>query len=75
MDVAVQLAVQVVVALVLQRGAARRALEALHVQILILDAHEHAATHTTLYSSQSITCYIFVQKNNERMFCKHRNIG
>lgn len=42
MDVAVQLAVQVVVALVLQRRAASRALEALHVQVLVLDAHEHA---------------------------------
>lgn len=43
MDVAVQLAVQVVVALVLQRRAARRTLEALHVQVLVLDAHEHTA--------------------------------
>lgn len=42
MDVAVQLAVQVVVALVLQRRAAGRALEAFHVQILVLDSHEHA---------------------------------
>lgn len=42
-DVAVQLAVEVVVALVLERRAARRALEALHVQVLVLDAHEHAA--------------------------------
>lgn len=43
MDVAVELAVQVVVALVLQRRAASRALEAFHVQIFVLDSHEHAA--------------------------------
>lgn len=43
MDVAVQLVVEVVVALVLQRGAAGSALEALHVQVLVLDAHEHTA--------------------------------
>lgn len=43
MDVAVQLVVEVVVALVLQRGAAGGALEALHVQVLVLDAHEHTA--------------------------------
>lgn len=42
-DVAVQLAVDVVVALVLERRAARRALEALHVHVLVFDAHEHAA--------------------------------
>lgn len=48
MDVAVQLAVQVVVPLVLERRAARRALEALNVQVLVLDAHEHAATRNKL---------------------------
>lgn len=42
MDVAVELVVEVVVALVLQRGATRGTLEALHVQVLILDAHENA---------------------------------
>lgn len=47
-DVAVQLAVEVVVALVLERRAARRALEALHVQVLVLDAHEHAAATNNL---------------------------
>jgi len=41
-DVAVELVVEVVVALVLQRGAAGGTLEALHVQVLVLDAHEHA---------------------------------
>jgi len=41
-DVAVELVVEVVVALVLQRGATRGTLEALHVQVLILDAHENA---------------------------------
>lgn len=46
MDVAVELPVQVVVALVLERRAARRALEALHVQVLVLYAHEYAATQT-----------------------------
>lgn len=44
MDVAVELVVEVVVALVLQRGAAGGALEALHVQVLVLDAHKDAAT-------------------------------
>lgn len=43
MDVAVQLVVEVVVALVLQRGAASGTLEAFHVQVLVLDAHEHTA--------------------------------
>jgi len=42
MDVTVQLVVEVVVTLVLQRGAAGGTLEALHVQVLVLDAHEHA---------------------------------
>lgn len=42
-DVAVELVVEVVVALVLQRGAAGGALEALHVQVLVLDAHKHTA--------------------------------
>lgn len=42
-DVAVQLAVEVVVALVLERAAARRALEAFHVQVLVLYAYKHAA--------------------------------
>lgn len=42
MDVAVQLVVEVVVALVLQRGAAGGALEALHVEVLVLDADENA---------------------------------
>lgn len=42
-DVAVQLVVQIEVALVLQRGAACGALEAVHVQVLVLDAHEHTA--------------------------------
>lgn len=41
-DVAVELVVQIEVALVLQRRAARGALEAVHVQVLVLDAHEHA---------------------------------
>lgn len=44
-DVAVQLVVQIKVALVFQRGAARGALEAVHVQVLVLDAHEHTAEH------------------------------
>lgn len=44
MDVAVELVVEVVVALVLQRGAAGGALEALHVQVLVLNAHKDAAT-------------------------------
>ncbi len=39
-DVAVQLVVEVVVAHVLQGGAAGGALEALDVQVLVLDAHE-----------------------------------
>lgn len=43
MDVAVELVVQIEVALVLQRGAARGALKAVHVQVLVLDAHEHTA--------------------------------
>lgn len=45
-DVAVQLAIQVVIALVLQGAATRRTLETLHVQVLVLDAHEHSAANT-----------------------------
>lgn len=41
-DVAVELVVEVVVALVLQGCATSGALEALHVQVLILDAHKDA---------------------------------
>lgn len=41
MDIAVQLVVEVVVAHVLQGGAASGALEALHVKVLVLDSHEH----------------------------------
>ena len=41
MDVAVQLVVEVVVAHVLERGAAGGALKALHVEVLVLDPHEH----------------------------------
>lgn len=47
MDVAVQFAIQVVVALVLQRRATGRALEAFHVQILVLNSHEHATVTNT----------------------------
>lgn len=43
MDVAVELVVEVVVALVLEGGAAGGTLEALYVQVLVLDAHEDAA--------------------------------
>ena len=42
-DVAVELVVDVVVADVLQGGAAGRALEALHVEILLLYSHEDTA--------------------------------
>jgi hypothetical protein len=40
-DIAVQLVVQVEVALVLQRGAACGALETLNMEILILNSHKH----------------------------------
>lgn len=43
MDVAIELVVEVVVALVLQGGATGGALEALHVQVLVLDAHKDTA--------------------------------
>lgn len=43
MDVAVQLVVQIEIALVLQGGAAGGTLEAVGVQVLVLDAHKHAA--------------------------------
>lgn len=42
MDVAVQLVVQIEIALVLQGGAAGGTLEAVGVQVLVLDAHKHA---------------------------------
>ena len=41
MDVAVQLAVQVEVALILERRATGGAFEAISVQVLVLDAHKH----------------------------------
>lgn len=41
MDVTVQLAVQVEVALILERRATSGALEAISVQVLVLDAHKH----------------------------------
>lgn len=52
MDVAVKLPVQVVVALVLERRAASRALETFHVQVLVLDAHEHTAIQIRIISLQ-----------------------
>lgn len=42
MDVTVQLVVQVEVSLVLERRSTGGALEAIGVEVLVLDAHEHA---------------------------------
>lgn len=45
-DIAIQLIVYVEVALILQGGAASGAPEAFHMQVLVLDAHEHATKRT-----------------------------
>lgn len=44
MDVTVQLVVEIVVTLVFQAGATSGALEALNVQVLVLDANEHTTS-------------------------------
>lgn len=48
-DVAVQLGVNVVVALVLEGRTTRRAFEALHVQVFVFNAHEHTAIEKNAY--------------------------
>lgn len=48
MDVAIQLVVQIEVALVLQRRSASGALEAVHMQVLVLDAHKHTTDWTDI---------------------------
>lgn len=60
-DVAVQLAVQVVVALVLEGRAASGALETLHVQVLVLDADEHAAASTNNGSKPTTMLRDFIE--------------
>ena len=57
MDVAVELVVEVVVALVLQRGATRGTLEALHVQVLILDAHENASNEALAFGANVLASW------------------
>lgn len=49
-NIAIELVVQIEVALILQRRAARGALEAVHVQVLVLDAHEHTAEDHTSHA-------------------------
>lgn len=57
MNLAVQLVIEVVVALILQRGAACCALEAFDVQVLILDAHENASNETFALSANILTSW------------------
>lgn len=54
-DVAVQLVVQVEVSLVLERRSTGGALEAIGVQVLVLDAHEHADNETITRGANVLT--------------------
>lgn len=69
MDVAVQLPVQVVVALVLQRSAASGTLEALHVEVLVLYADEYTATVKKYTLESTFNLVISLMTVIERLFC------
>lgn len=56
-DVAVQLVVQVEVSLVLERRSTGGALEAISVEVLVLDAHEHAYNETITRGANVLTSW------------------
>lgn len=66
MDVAVQLVVQTEIALVLQGGAAGGTLEAVGVQVLVLDAHEHANNQTLAGSANVLARRKSIARRGDR---------